>query len=151
LTWGGSSPLLSPVQADDIYTEEIAYLSQSTERWIEVDLTFRTLTAWEGSIPIYSVDVSTGTDDDPTYEGIYAVQLMFPEARMEGEGADGKPYDIKDVPYVLYYDGSYAIHGAYWHETFGYTITHGCVNVPVEDAAWLYHWAGVGTPIVIHW
>jgi lipoprotein-anchoring transpeptidase ErfK/SrfK len=151
LSLGWMTTTVTPAVAQDAIWGEISYLEQSDEHWIEINLSDRYLTAWEGGVPVYSAYVATGTDDDPTYEGVFAVQQMYPVAAMKGKGADGKEYEIDDVPYVLYYDGSYAIHGAYWHDAFGEFITHGCVNVPVDQAEWLYNWAYVGSPVVVHW
>jgi lipoprotein-anchoring transpeptidase ErfK/SrfK len=50
----------------------------------------------------------------------------------------------------MYYDGGMAIHGAYWHNLFGNPVTHGCTNVAVNHAKWLFEWASVGTPVVVH-
>jgi lipoprotein-anchoring transpeptidase ErfK/SrfK len=62
----------------------------------------------------------------------------------------GPDYDVPDVPYTMYYDGGMAIHGAYWHSLFGNPVTHGCTNVAVNHAKWLFEWASVGTPVVVH-
>jgi len=51
--------------------------------------------------------------------------------------------------YTMYYSGSYAIHGTYWHHRFGTPVSHGCVNV-AGHARWLFNWALVGTPVVVH-
>jgi len=55
------------------------------------------------------------------------------------------------VPYTMYFYRGYAIHGTYWHSNFGRPMSHGCVNMRTQDAAWLYSWAVVGTPVVTHW
>jgi lipoprotein-anchoring transpeptidase ErfK/SrfK len=62
----------------------------------------------------------------------------------------GADYDLPNVPYVMFYQGNYAIHGAYWHYQFGTPVSHGCVNVAVNHASWLFDWASVGTPVVIN-
>lgn len=126
--------------------DEMAYLKQSGQAWIEIDLTRQRLIAWEGRSPVHAVIVSTGKDETPTPTGIFSIYAKLPEAQMEGED-----YNIPDVPYVMYYDGSYGIHGAYWHNDFGYPISHGCTNVAVDHAEWLYHWASVGTPVLVHY
>ncbi|MBU2632139.1 L,D-transpeptidase, partial [Patescibacteria group bacterium] len=58
-------------------------------------------------------------------------------------------YYIKDVPNVMYFYKDYAIHGTYWHNSFGWRASHDCVNVPVEFSKWLYDWAPYGTKVVI--
>jgi lipoprotein-anchoring transpeptidase ErfK/SrfK len=49
---------------------------------------------------------------------------------------------------MYFYEG-YAIHGAYWHNRFGTPVSHGCVNLPVQQARKLYNWASVGTLVVV--
>lgn len=56
---------------------------------------------------------------------------------------------VEGVIYVMYYDGSFAIHGAYWHDNFGERVSSGCVNLPVDEAAWYYAFAEIGTQVVI--
>jgi lipoprotein-anchoring transpeptidase ErfK/SrfK len=59
-------------------------------------------------------------------------------------------YGVEDVPNVLYFNmDAEALHGAYWHNNFGYPMSHGCVNLPVELAEFLYGWAPLGTPVLV--
>lgn len=124
--------------------EAVTNLKQSTDRWIEIDLSSQRLIAWEGGVPVYAVIVSTGKSSTPTLTGVFAIQTRLRYARMQGED-----YDVPDVPYTMYYYGGYAIHGAYWHHNFGTPVSHGCVNVAVNHAGWLYNWAKIGTPVVV--
>jgi lipoprotein-anchoring transpeptidase ErfK/SrfK len=123
---------------------QIQTLKQSAKRWILVDLSNQNLTAWEGNNPVYAVKVSTGKKKTPTLIGTFNIQTKHRKARMRGDD-----YDIQNVPYVMYYDGNYGIHGAYWHRSFGTPVSRGCVNVAPNHAKWLYEWAPVGTPIVV--
>lgn len=133
-------------QAAPDLADEMAYLRRSGRRWIEIDLSGQHIVAWEGNTSVYAVDVSTGTAATPTPTGVYEIYVKYDTARMQG--AD---YDVPDVPYTMYYDGNYAIHGAYWHNSFGTPVSHGCTNVAVNHAAWFYSWASVGTPVVVHY
>mgnify|MGYP003460790367 CR=1 FL=1 len=81
----------------------------------------------------------------PTHSGIFNVETKRLRDRMRGFG-----YDIANVPYAMYYDRGYAIHGASWHNRFGTPISHGCINLPVDTAKWLFEWTSVGTPVFIH-
>lgn len=119
-------------------------LKQSSQQWIQIDISDQRLIAWEGNTPVFSITVSTGRDSDMTPTGVYAIENKYRTARMQGE-----TYDIPDVPYTMYFSGSYAIHGAYWHSNFGSPVSSGCINVPVQGAAWLYDWAGMGTAVVV--
>jgi lipoprotein-anchoring transpeptidase ErfK/SrfK len=62
----------------------------------------------------------------------------------------GEDYDIADVPHVMYFHQGYGFHGAYWHNAFGTPVSHGCINIAPDKAQWLFNFAGVGTPVVIH-
>ncbi|MGI0496680.1 L,D-transpeptidase [Limnospira platensis CENA597] len=138
----------TPVQAQEFHNmiaRRILDLQQSSERWIQIDLTSQRLIAWEGNKAVYAVIVSTGKPSTPTRVGNFRVQTKYRSTRMTGPG-----YDVPDVPYTMYYDGGMAIHGAYWHNMFGTPVSHGCTNVAVDHARWLFEWASVGTPVVVH-
>ncbi|MEM7346063.1 MAG: LysM peptidoglycan-binding domain-containing protein [Chloroflexota bacterium] len=120
------------------------------ERWIDVNLSTQTVTAYEGQTPVNTVVVSTGTWQYPTVVGTYNVYVKYDKARMAGGyGADA--YDLADVPYVMYFYEGYGIHGTYWHDNFGTPMSHGCVNMTTSDAAWFYNFASVGTKVVTHY
>jgi len=45
------------------------------------------------------------------------------------------------VPFVMYFQLAYALHGAFWHDGFGRPRSHGCVNLAPEDARWIFRWS----------
>lgn len=124
--------------------EEIQTLQKSDQRWIQINLSDQRLIAWEGGKRVYAIIISGGKKSTPTLTGVFQIQSKIKSARMQGTD-----YDITDVPYTMYYSGSYAIHGAYWHRKFGTAISHGCVNVAPKHAKWLFNWALIGTPVVV--
>ncbi len=128
-----------------VIAQKMETLKQSAQPWIEIALSDQHLFAWSGKKQIFTAIVSTGKPATPTYTGIYTIQRKYPQDRMRG--AD---YDIPDVPNVLYYDRGYALHGAYWHSNFGTPVSHGCINLPVNNAQWLFDWSQVGTSVIIH-
>ncbi len=117
-------------------------------KWIEVSIADQTLTAWEGNVPVLQTSVSTGKPGWRTLPGDFKVYLKYEEAHMVGDVV-GDEYDTPDVPWTMYYSGDFAIHGAYWHNDFGSPVSHGCVNVPVDEAEILYKWAPIGTEVVV--
>ena len=143
LWWQNAMP---PAQAQQWVAQEISSLRRSGDRWIEVNVSTQRLIAWEGNQPVYAVIISTGTDEHPTVTGSFEIQQKLRETRMQGDD-----YDVPDVPYTMYYYGGYAIHGAYWHNNFSTPVSHGCVNVAVDHARWLFNWATIGTPVVVHY
>ena len=124
--------------------ETIKTLQQSDQHWIQINLTTQRLTAWEGGKPVYAIVISSGKKSTPTLTGIFNIQSKLKSSRMQGED-----YDVPNVPYAMYYQGNYAIHGAYWHRKFGTPISHGCVNIAPDHAKWLFQWASLGTPVII--
>ncbi len=138
------TPILSNPLRENIATKMME-LQTSQERWIQIDLKNQRLIAWEGGNQVYAIVISTGKNATPTRPGIFTIQTKLPKSRMRGAN-----YDVPNVPYVMFYEGNYAIHGAYWHRRFGTPVSQGCVNVAVNHARWLFDWASVGTPVVIN-
>lgn len=122
-------------------------------RWIEVDLFEQTLAAYEGERMVYATLISSGRRGTWTPSGLFHIWGKFPAAKMSNPDVqDGSPiwYYLEDVPWTMYFHGPYALHGAYWHDSFGFIRSYGCVNLPPRDARWLYDWANVGTPVWVH-
>lgn len=115
-------------------------------KWIEVNLSTQTLTAWEGDVVVMSSIISSGVSATPTVTGRFQVYNKLTSQRMIGPG-----YDLPGVPSVMYFYGAYAIHGAYWHNNFGNPMSHGCVNMNLGDAAMLFNWAPMGTEVYVHY
>lgn len=115
-------------------------------RWIDINLTEQTLTAWQGEAAILFTNISSGLPGTPTVTGRFQIGTKYQSQRMTGPG-----YDLPGVPWVMYFYGPYAIHGAYWHTNFGVPMSHGCVNVSVEASQFLYNWAPVGTEVYVHY
>jgi lipoprotein-anchoring transpeptidase ErfK/SrfK len=116
------------------------------DRWIDVDLTNQMVYAYEGDVIVNSFLVSTGTWLTPTVTGEYKIYVKYRSAPMRGPG-----YYLPNVPYIMYFYKSYGLHGTYWHNNFGTPMSHGCVNLRTDDAAWLFDWASVGTVVNVHY
>jgi hypothetical protein len=69
---------------------------------------------------------------------------------MDGAVASDGPYSIDDVPWVMYFNGGYALHGAFWHDRFGAERSHGCVNLAPEDAKTVFNWTDPPLPPAWH-
>jgi lipoprotein-anchoring transpeptidase ErfK/SrfK len=70
---------------------------------------------------------------------------------MEGGSEEyGDYYKLPNVTNVMYFYAGYALHGAYWHRNFGQPMSHGCVNLTLDDAAWLYQWSPPGIVVRTH-
>ncbi len=115
-------------------------------RWIDVDLTNQMVYAYEGDIIVNSFVVSTGTAYTPTVTGKFKIWIKLKKTNMSGPG-----YYLADVPYTMYFYKGYGLHGTYWHSNFGTPMSHGCVNLSIPDAEWLYYWASEGTVVNVHY
>ncbi|MBK8985823.1 MAG: L,D-transpeptidase family protein [Chloroflexi bacterium] len=120
------------------------------ERWIDVNLSTQSLVAYEGSQAVYTTLISSGLPNHPTVTGMFRIYLRYPSQTMNGYLL-GYDYYLENVPHVMYFYNDYALHGAYWHNNFGYPMSHGCVNLDEPDAAWLYDWASYGTVVNVHY
>ncbi len=120
--------------------------SYEGEHWIDVDLSQQRVYAYAGDTVVNSFLVSTGTWQTPTPTGKYKVWIRTRFSDMTGPG-----YYLPDVPYVMYFHGDYGLHGTYWHNNFGTPMSHGCVNLSIPDAAWLYDFSREGTVVNVHY
>ncbi len=116
------------------------------EQWIHVDLAQQTLVAYQGDEPVLATLVSSGKAGFEPPLGLFRVHKKYTTVTMSGPDPDAGSYAVEEVPWTMYYWGSFALHGAYWHDEFGHERSHGCTNLPPADAHWLYHWGAPALP-----
>jgi hypothetical protein len=109
------------------------------ERWIDVDLDQQVLVAYEGERPVYATMISSGIGrSTPTALHRIAEKRMV--ARMKSPDVALGKWDMPDVPFAMTFREHYALHGVYWHDSFGKKRSHGCINVTPRDARFLFSW-----------
>jgi lipoprotein-anchoring transpeptidase ErfK/SrfK len=126
---------------------------QPYDKWFIADITTKRMYAYEGTNLVKTFLISAGAPRTPTVRGKFAVYAKYKSQDMRGNNADGSRYFQPDVPYVNYFHGDYAIHGNYWRPSswFGnINSSHGCIGVTTADGSWIYNWAGIGTPVIVH-
>jgi LysM repeat protein len=112
------------------------------EKWIDVDLSEQRLVAYQGETVVRVFSISSGAEKTPTVTGSFRIYAKIAEQDMSGGSrAAGDYYFQADVPWVQYFYADYSIHGAYWHNLFGQRTGHGCINMRVDEARWLFEWA----------
>jgi lipoprotein-anchoring transpeptidase ErfK/SrfK len=118
---------------------------------IAVDTYEQSLGVYRGGQLMFATLVSSGSRYFPTPPGTFSVWAKFTHGRMTGAYFDDRRdyYFLEDVPWIMYYDGDRALHGAYWHDNFGIRASHGCVNLSPRDAHWLFDFVGIGTAVVV--
>jgi hypothetical protein len=123
----------------------------TTGRWIEINLYEQTISVYEHNRLIFASLVSTGVEGWWTRPGLFQIYEKVESTPMSGffETDRSDYYYLEDVPWTMYFDQSRALHGAYWHNYFGYEQSHGCANLSPGDARWLYYWAALGDFVYI--
>jgi lipoprotein-anchoring transpeptidase ErfK/SrfK len=135
-------PVLTPPPTE---TATPVVLSGIEGHWIDIDLSEQMLYAYNGTERVASFKVSTGIERYPTVAGQYHIYVKYRYSDMHGND-----YFLPNVPWTMYYNGDFSIHGTYWHHSFGIPMSRGCVNMDISDAEWLYAWSPVGTLVNIH-
>ncbi len=114
---------------------------EAGKKWFAVDLYEQTLTAYDGDKAVFATLIASGLAEWSTDEGVHKIFDRHEAVRMSG--ARGRPeyWNLPLVPYVMYFNNSdQALHGAYWHDGFGYRRSRGCINLSITDAKWIYEW-----------
>ena len=124
--------------------------------WIHVSILQQSLVMYEGEKPVYATLVSTGVDGlgDPeethsTVRGEFLIHTKHVSVTMDSD-TEGAEFDLRDVPYVQYFKEGYALHAAFWHDSFGQPYSHGCVNLSPLDARALFHMTNPPVPQTWH-
>jgi lipoprotein-anchoring transpeptidase ErfK/SrfK len=108
-------------------------------KWIDVDLGEQVLVLYENDKPVFATLVSSGRAI-ATPMGTYPVWAKVAAITMKNQPYEDKPYYVNKVPWSTFFQWHNAIHGAYWHDRFGVTKSHGCVNVAPLDARHVFEW-----------
>jgi hypothetical protein len=121
----------------------------ATNRWIDVDLAEQTLGVYDSGRLVFATVIATGVEPFWTRPGLFPIaEKKAAETMRNNDPSDF--YYLDNVPWTMYFDGARALHGAYWRTRFGYPQSHGCVNLSVGDARWLFDWAQVGDLVYVH-
>ena len=125
------------------------------KKYIEVSLAQQELTAYEEGRVVLKTKISSGLNYQPPDEipwntptGRFHVQTKMPSKHMGGAELtdDIEAYVLPGVPWVSFFEpeNGIAFHGTYWHQNYGMPMSHGCINMKIEEARWLYRWV---TPV----
>lgn len=143
-----AAQLATGAAAFQLPVEQTEFATTALERRVEVDLSSQTLYMFENDKVTRSFPISSGLSVTPTEQGHFRVFAFVP---IQDMGCfPGAEYCTADIPWVAYFNGDQAFHGAYWHNNFGNPMSHGCVNMPISTAKALYDWLAVGTEVWIH-
>lgn len=116
------------------------------QRWIDINLGQQTLAVYEGGDLVFATLMSSGIEGNWTRPGTFQIDSKKETELMRGSFAPDRSdyYYLENVPWTMYFDQARALHGTYWHDSFGSQQSKGCVNLSPGDAHWLFKWADVG-------
>jgi len=140
---------------------------------VEVSLAQQELTAYENSTVVLKTKISSGLDYQPVGEipwntptGTFYVESKMISKHMGGGdlSTDLDAYILPGVPWTSFFQTELgvAFHGTYWHHNFGVPMSHGCVNMEMDQAKWLFRWltpkaeyqkmntVGMGTQVTVY-
>ena len=134
-----------------VYPAESPPEGVTNGRWIEINLQEQTISVYQGGRLVFATLASTGIPGWWTRPGLFQIYEKVESTPMSGafEADRSDYYYLEDVPWTMYFDEARALHGAYWHNYFGYEQSHGCVNLSPGDSHWLYLWATVGDYVYV--
>ncbi len=116
------------------------------KKWIEVNLFEQKLWAYENGQEVFNARISSGTVNSEGYYytpfGQFRTSRKRPCRHMASPASEYfSGFDLPGVPWVSYITGDgIAFHGAYWHNNFGFPMSHGCINMAPQAAKWIYLW-----------
>lgn len=123
----------------------------TTGRWIEINLDEQTVAVYQGNRLVFATLIASGIDPYWTRPGLFQIYKKKAVETMSGSSEADRSdyYYLEDVPWTMYFDEARALHGAYWHNGFGYARSHGCVNLSIGDSRWLFDWANEGDTVYV--
>jgi lipoprotein-anchoring transpeptidase ErfK/SrfK len=149
-TWLASADLKTAAKSS-----KLPGWARGDTKWIDVSIQNQVLVLYEGPQPVYVTLVSTGKDGlgEPgktlsTPTGTFRIYQKHITTTMDSDVAEHE-FELRDVPWVMYFKAGYALHAAYWHDDFGHARSHGCINLAPIDARYVFFWSGPEVPE--HW
>jgi hypothetical protein len=121
----------------------------TTGRWIDIDLAEQTLAVYDNYQLVFATVIASGLEPFYTRPGLFQIYSKKETETMRNSDVTDFYY-LDNVPWTMYFDKARALHGAYWRTRFGYPQSHGCVNLSVGDAHWLFNWAAEGDWVYVH-
>ncbi len=146
-TWIKDTDLAIAVKSSDLPS-----FAKDTPKWVDISILGQTMVLYERDKPVYATAVSTGRDGlgDPkkthsTVRGTFKIREKHVTTTMDAHEVDNK-FELRDVPWVQYFEAGYALHAALWHDEFGKPRSHGCINISPIDARRLFFWTDPPLP-----
>ncbi|MBR1662727.1 MAG: L,D-transpeptidase family protein [Ruminococcus sp.] len=128
------------------------------DTYLELDLSAQHMYFYKKGKMVWETDVVTGmpTETRNTPEGVYKLWFKAADFRLKDSNADGSSWDTKVAYWNNISTSGIGIHDATWQPYFGGTLyqtngSHGCVNVSLDAAKYVYENVPLNTPVVAFW
>jgi hypothetical protein len=109
-----------------------------------------TVNVWHNGKMILSEGAAnTGIPGAETELGTHNVYSRFEETTMSGENPDGSHYNDPGIKWVSYFYGGDALH-QFDRASYGSPQSLGCVEMPEEEAALIWPYTPLGTPVTVN-
>ncbi len=157
----------------EVVTREPAYYAGGTaaahsgqdwgNTYAEVDMSAQHMWYVQNGQVVLETDVVTGEPipSKITPEGVYSLMWKQPNSVLIGDinPDTGEPAYRTKVKYWMQVTSSgVGFHDATWQTAFGGTLyqipgtgSHGCINMPLDQAGALFNMIEPGTPVIFHW
>ncbi|MDR6199179.1 lipoprotein-anchoring transpeptidase ErfK/SrfK [Microbacterium sp. SORGH_AS428] len=146
---GFAAQLAAGDAAYQLPVTEAPFTTTALHRYSDVNLSTQRATFYENGQVVNSWPISSGLGANATPTGEFTV---FAHVRMQDMGCTPtSTYCTKDVPWVTYFAPDIGFHGTYWHNNFGSPMSHGCINMPIDQAAWAYEFLSKGSEVSVHY
>lgn len=105
----------------------------SSSVFVYVDIPSQTMTVMADEPDVsYEWQVSTGMPGYPTPGGTFEPQWL-------SKTHSSSIYENAPMPYAVFFDGDYAIHGTLEVKRLGRPVSHGCVRLAPRNAKLLFN------------
>jgi hypothetical protein len=158
-----STPSTRPHQTD---FQLMQYYGVSADKVIVVSVREQEARFYDDGKLVRAYQVTSGAPDLPSPVGIHCVLEKLYHTTFISPDPPGSPnyYQPTPINYALMYSYyGYFLHDAWWRTWFGkYSNlphydpaafnggSHGCINFALPNAAWMYGWADLGTPVIVY-
>lgn len=136
--------------------------SNKLSQLIVVSISKRHLWVCNKMTQIYGSPVVTGMENLPadlTPTGTYKIYAKETNLTLTGSDSTGSWNDPVNywMPFFDNQYGTYGFHDATWRpdsafgsiSPYSNQASHGCVELPLSSAKWLYNWSNVGTTVTV--
>ncbi|MDB5074257.1 MAG: ErfK/YbiS/YcfS/YnhG family protein [Chloroflexi bacterium] len=159
---GGDNLATPQNPSPDLHT----FFTVIPDKVIMVTTEGQVLRAYDHGLLAHETYVTTGRPELPTIHGIFHVYLKQTPFEFHSPWPLGSPFYYAPtwIRYWMPFSGGYGLHDSPWRAVYGpgtnlphYSSdpgepvgSHGCVNIPLREMAWLWNWADVGTTVVVY-